>query len=169
MVRKRSGRPQDAVLGVELGGQSPAGESVVKLLLGQPGREFPVSVETETRDHMSNDVMHGPKSVVRAAEVAAQQWVTAVPFPGARRDLKHPMSAHCADQLIVGIVGTFAAGELDSETAMERMIRICQLGVDHVRLALKLFVGGTYRCIGMDISSRLETRSHFARKIWIHS
>ena len=132
MVGERSSRPKNAVLPVELGGQGPPGESVVKLLLGQPGREFPVSVETETRDHMSNDVMHGPKSVVRAAEVAAQQWVTAVPFPGARGDLQHPMSAHCADQLIVGVVRAFTAGELDSETALEWMIRICQLGVDRI-------------------------------------
>ena len=128
MVGERSGRPPDAVLGVELGGQSPPGESDVESLLSQPGREFSVSVEAETWAHMSNDVMDGPKSVVRAAEVAAQQWVTAVPFPGARGDLQHSMSAHCADQLIVGIVGAFIAGELDSETAMEWTIRICQFG-----------------------------------------
>ena len=119
MVGERSGRPADAVLGVELAGQSPPGESVVELLLDQPSREFPISVEAEARAHMSNDVMDGPKSVVRASEVAAQQWVTPVPFPGARGDLQQPMSASCTDQLIVGIVGALTTGELDSETAME--------------------------------------------------
>ena len=128
MVGEHSGRPPDAVLRVEFGGQSPPGESVVELLLGQPRREFPVSIEAEARAHMSNDVVDGPKSVVRAAEVAAQQRVTAVPLPGARGDLQHPMSAHCADQLIVGIVWAFIAGEPDSETAMEWTIKICQIG-----------------------------------------
>ena len=90
--------------------KSPAGEAVIELLLGQPGCEFPVSVEAEARAHMSNDVMDGSKSVVRAAEVAAQQWVTAVPFPGARGDLQHPISAHCADQLIVASRRGFHCG-----------------------------------------------------------
>ena len=132
MVGERSGRPPDAVLRVQLGGQSPPGESEVESLLGQPGREFPVPVEAEARAHMSNDVMDGPKSVVRAAEVAAQKWVTAVPLPGARGDLQHPMGSHCADQLIVGIVGAFIAGELDSETAMEWTIRIYQSGEERI-------------------------------------
>ena len=128
MVGERSGRPPDAVLRVEFGGQSPPSESVVKLLLGQPGREFPVSVEAEARADMPNDVMDGPKFVVRAAEVAVQQWMTAVPFPGARSDLQHPIRSHRADHLIVGIVGAFTAGELDSEAATEWMIRIDQFG-----------------------------------------
>ena len=71
------------MLRVELGGQSPTGESAVELLLSQPGREFPVSVEAEARAHMPNDVVDGSKSVVRAAEVAAQKWVTALPLSGA--------------------------------------------------------------------------------------
>ncbi|MGD0393356.1 MAG: hypothetical protein ABSC41_12010 [Acidimicrobiales bacterium] len=81
---------------------------------------------------MSDDVMDGPKSVVRAAEVAAQKWVSTVTFPGARGDLQHPMGARCADQLIIRVIGAFTAGELDSETAMESMIRICQLGEDRI-------------------------------------
>jgi hypothetical protein len=63
---------------------------------------------------MSNDVVDGSKPVVRPAEVAAQQRVTAGSFPCARSDLQYPVSAHGADQLIVGIVGVLASGELDS-------------------------------------------------------
>lgn len=125
MIGKRSGGPPNAVLCVELGRQSPSSESVVKLLLGQPGREFPISVEAEARAHMSNDVVDGPKPVVRATTFAAQQRVTAVALHGARGDLQNPVSAHGADQLVVGIVRAFTASELDSETAMEWVISIC--------------------------------------------
>ena len=118
VIGERSGGPPDAVLRVKLGSQSPWSESVVELLLSQPGREFPVSVEAEARAHMTNDVMDGAKPVVRAAEVAAQKRVTALPLPGARSDLEDPMSAHCTDQLIVRVVGGFTEGELDSETAV---------------------------------------------------
>ena len=65
VVGERSGCPPDAVLRVEFGGQSPPGKSVVESLLGQPGREFPVPIEAETRAHVSHHVMDGPKSVVR--------------------------------------------------------------------------------------------------------
>jgi hypothetical protein len=120
------------VLCVEFGGQSPLGESVVELLLSQPGRELPVSIEAEARGYMSNDVMNGPKPVVRAAEVAAHERVTTVPFSGARGNLDHPVSAHCANQLIVGIVGALALGELDSEAAMQSTIRTRQSGEDRI-------------------------------------
>jgi hypothetical protein len=118
VVAESSGSPPDAVLGVKLGGQGPTGESVVELLLGQPGREFPISIEPQAGAHMSNDVMDGPKSVIRATEGAAQQWVSPVAFSGARGDLQDPMSTHCADQLLVRVVRAFTAGELDSEPAM---------------------------------------------------
>jgi len=132
VVGERSGGPSNAVLGVELGGQSPSGESVVETLLGQPSCEFPVSVEAEAGAHMSNDVVDGTKPVVRAAAVAVQQRVAPISVPGARGDLQHPMSPCCADQLLIGIVWTLTAGELDSETAKEMTIRIRQSGEDHV-------------------------------------
>ena len=122
MIGERSGRPPNAVLRVELGGQSPPGGSVVESLLDQPGRKFPVSVEAEAGAYMPDEVMDSTKSVVTAAEVAVQQWVTPVPFPGTRADLQNAMSADCADQLVVGMVGALTESELDSETAMEWMI-----------------------------------------------
>jgi hypothetical protein len=107
------------VLSVKLGSQSPGSESVVELLLSQPGREFSVSVEAEARTHMTNDVMDGAKPVVRAAELAPQKRVTALALPGACSDFEDPVSAHCTDQFIVRVVGGFTSGELNSETGSE--------------------------------------------------
>ena len=56
MGRHSSG-PPDAVLSVKLGSQSPGSESVVELLLSQPGHKLPVSVEAEAQTHITDDTV----------------------------------------------------------------------------------------------------------------
>jgi hypothetical protein len=169
VLRDRAGRPPDTVLCVELGGQRPPAEFAVELLLDQPGRELPVPVEAEARVHMSDYVVDGPKSVVAAAKIAAHQWVTTVSFPGARGDFQHSVRAHRAHHLIVGIVWTLTAGELDSETSMDWTICMCEADKDHIRLSFELVIGRTDRCIGVALSNRLEPGRYFAGKIWVNS
>ena len=118
---------------------------------------------------MPDEIVDSSKSVVTATEVAAQQWVSPVPFPGARGDLQHPVSAHCADQLIVGIVRALATGELDSESAMEWTVWIGQLGEYRVRLSFELIVRGTDCRIGVVASSGQEMGGDFSRKVRIDS
>src|SRR5262249_41531095 len=63
-----AGGPSDAVLGVELGRQCPPGESDVQPVLGEPCRIFTVAVEAEAEPRVADDVVHGPKPVVGAAD-----------------------------------------------------------------------------------------------------
>ena len=52
-------RPAHAVLAVQLRGECPASERAVELLLGEPDRELPISIEAQPQPGVAQDVVDG--------------------------------------------------------------------------------------------------------------
>ena len=108
-----TGRPQHAVLAVQLGGERPAGERAVEPFLGAPDGELAVAVEPEPEAGMAEHVVDTAEPVVGAAAFVAHQGVVPVGLGGHRGDLEQPVVDDRADELRGVGVGRRTGGERD--------------------------------------------------------
>jgi hypothetical protein len=92
VIGEGAGRPEHAVLGVQLGGQSPARESGVQAVLGQPCGELTVGGEVVVEPAVADDVVHGAEPVVGPTDGRVEEGVAAV------------LVASCGPELEVAVV-----------------------------------------------------------------
>src|ERR1700721_3060838 len=120
MAARFTGRPQDAVLGMELGGERPSSESAVQAVLSQPRDELPVAVKAETREDVADYVVDGPESVESPPGLAPHQGMAMRGLDSGSGDFEESIGTHCRDHLAVGRVGHATTVEHHRDTPPPR-------------------------------------------------
>ena len=100
MLSKTTGRPAHTVLRVQLGGQGKAGERAVQAFLVAPGCVFALSSEANIEVTVTEDVVHGSESIVRAADLTIHDGMKPVTFAGGCRDFQEAISGDRRNELV---------------------------------------------------------------------
>lgn len=114
MLGDVAGGPAHAVFGVKLCRECPPGQTVVHPVLGEPGGELAVAVETESQTSVADDVVDRTEPVVGAAGRHVEDRVRALTVVGGRAKLQDTVGPDTFGQLLPRYVRLGAARAHDS-------------------------------------------------------